>query len=305
VCSILSGIKIAVIGGDDRELILVEELVRRGATVVVTGFRKEMVWHGAFVVGSVEQACNDTEVLILPLPGTNEKGVVRAVYADQEIHLTEKAISGMAPDATVIIGWARSFLKDWSQKYKFKLLEIVEMDEIAILNSIPTAEGAIQIAMEETLSTIHGSRTCVIGFGRVGVTMAATLKALGSDVTVIARNPGQLARAWQMGCHPATYEDLHDAMRNSDIIFNTVPSMILDREVLKYANPDILIIDLATQPGGTDFEAANAYGLKAILAPGLPGKVAPVTAGKVLAEVIPRLLMAQISQREQELQFGS
>ena len=305
MCSILSGIKIAVIGGDDRELILVEELVRRGATVAVSGFPKEMVCHGAFVVGSVEQACNDTEVLILPLPGTNEKGVIRAVYAEQELHLTEKAISNMAPGATVIIGWARNFLKDWSQKYQFKLLEIVEMDEIAILNSIPTAEGAIQIAMEETLSTIHGSRTSVIGFGRVGITMAATLKALGSEVTVIARNPGQLARAWQMGCHQATYEHLHEVMRNSDIIFNTVPSLILDREVLKYANPDILIIDLATQPGGTDFEAANTYGLKAILAPGLPGKVAPLSAGKILADVIPRLLMAEISQREQELEFGS
>lgn len=305
MCSILSGIKIAVIGGDDRELILVEELVRRGATVAVSGFPKEMVCHGAFVVGSVERACKDTEVLILPLPGTDEKGLIRAVYAEQQLYLTEKAISDMAPGATVIIGWARNFLKDWSQKHRFKLLEIVEMDEIAILNSIPTAEGAIQIAMEETLSTIHGSRTSVIGFGRVGVTMAATLKALGSEVTVIARNPGQLARAWQMGCHQATYEDLHEVMRNSDIIFNTVPSMILDREVLKYANPDILIIDLAAQPGGTDFEAANTYGLKAILAPGLPGKVAPLSAGKILAAVIPRLLMAEIWQREQELQLGS
>ncbi|MEQ8199823.1 MAG: dipicolinate synthase subunit DpsA [Syntrophomonadaceae bacterium] len=305
MCSILSGLKIAVVGGDDRELILVGELVKYGATVVVTGFPREMVCHGAFVVGSVEQACKDTEVLILPLPGTNEKGVIRAVYSEQELILTEKAIAGMAPGAAVIIGWARNFLKEWVQKYRFKLLEIVEMDEIAILNSIPTAEGAIQIAMEETFSTIHGSRTCVIGFGRVGVTMAGILKALGSDVTVIARNPGQLARSYQMGCRRAGYDELHEVLRNSDIVFNTVPSMILNREALKYANPDILIIDLATQPGGTDFEAANAYGLKAILAPGLPGKVAPVSAGKILADVIPRLLMAEFSQREKELQFGS
>ncbi len=305
MCSILSGIKIAVIGGDDRELILVEELVRRGATVVVTGFPKERVCHGAFVVGGVEQACKDIEVLILPLPGTSEKGVVRAVYSDQELLLTEPAIVSMAPNALVIIGSARKFLKDWAEKYRFRLLEIVEMDEIAILNSIPTAEGALQIAMEETLSTIHGSRTSVIGFGRVAVTMAATLKALGAEVTVVARNPGQLARAYQMGCSRATYDDMHEIMRNSDIVFNTVPQMILNREVLKYANPDILIVDLATQPGGTDFEAANAYGLKAILAPGLPGKVAPVSAGKILADVVPRILIAEFSPSEKELQFGS
>jgi dipicolinate synthase subunit A len=183
-------------------------------------------------------------------------------------------------------------------------MEIVEMDDIAILNSIPTAEGAIQIAMEETDITIHGSKTCVIGFGRVGITMARTLKALGSEVTIVARNPGQLARAYEMGCHRAGYDDLHEIMNHTNIVFNTVPTMVLDSNILKYANPDVLIIDLATQPGGTDFEAANTFGLKAILAPGLPGKVAPVYAGKILAEVIPRLIMTQHGKSQKDLLYG-
>ncbi len=304
MCSILSGIRIAVLGGDDRELILVEELVRTGATVAVAGFPKEKLCHGAFMVNDVEQACQDIEVLILPLPGTNEKGVIRAVYAEEELLLTEKAVASMAAHALIIIGSARNFLKEWIRKYNYKLLEIAEMDELAILNSIPTAEGAIQIAMEETNITIHGSKTCVIGFGRVGTTMARTLKALGSEVTVVARNPGQLARAFEMGCHRAGYEDLHEIMNHSDIVFNTVPHLVLNRDILKYANPDVLIIDLATQPGGTDFEAANTFGLKAILAPGLPGKVAPVYAGKILANVIPRLLVTEFSRTQADLLFG-
>lgn len=304
MCSILSGIKIAVLGGDERELILVAELVKTGATVVVAGFPREKVYHGAFVVNSVEEACKDIEVLILPLPGTNDKGVIRAVYAEQELQLTEKAVASIASNGLIIIGSARKFLKEWTSKYKLNLLEIVEMDDIAILNSIPTAEGAIQIAMEETDITIHGSKTCVIGFGRVGITMARTLKALGSDVTIIARNPGQLARAYEMGCNRAGYDDLHKIMNYTDIVFNTVPTMILDSSILKYANPDVLIIDLATQPGGTDFEAANTFGLKAILAPGLPGKVAPVYAGKILAEVIPRLIMTHHGKAEKDLLYG-
>lgn len=304
VSSVLSGIKIAVLGGDDRELILVAELVKKGATVVVAGFPKDKISHGAFVVNSVEEACKDTEVLILPLPGTNEKGVIRAVYADQELQLTEKAIAGVARNALIIIGSARKYLKDWAVKYGLTLMEIVEMDEIAILNSIPTAEGALQIAMEETSSTIHGSKTCVIGFGRVGITMARTLKALGSDVTVVARHPGQLARAYEMGCIRAGYEDLHEIMNHTNIVFNTVPSMVLDSSILKYANPEVLIVDLATQPGGTDFEAANNFGLKAILAPGLPGKVAPVFAGKILADVIPRLLIKEFAELDKDLLYG-
>jgi dipicolinate synthase subunit A len=134
--------------------------------------------------------------------------------------------------------------------------------------------------------------------------MARTLKALGSDVTIVARNPGQLARAYEMGCNRAGYEKLHEIMNHTDIVFNTVPTMVLDSSILKYANPDVLIIDLATQPGGTDFEAANTFGLKAILAPGLPGKVAPVYAGKILAEVIPRLIMSQQGKLEEDLLYG-
>jgi dipicolinate synthase subunit A len=304
VCSSLSGIKIAVLGGDDRELILTAELVRLGATVVVAGFPREKVCHGAFVVNSTEEACKDTEVIILPLPGTNEKGVIRAVYSDEELVLSEKAIASTAHHAVIIIGSARKFLKDWADKYDLKLLEIVEMDEIAVLNSIPTAEGALQIAMEETAITIHGSKTCVIGFGRVGITMARTLKVLGSDVTVVARNPGQLARAYEMGCNRAGYDDLHEILNHTNIVFNTVPTMVLDRSILKYANPDTLIIDLATQPGGTDFEAANTFGLKAILAPGLPGKVAPESAGKILADVVPRLLITEFEKIERGVLFG-
>lgn len=290
----LSGVKIAILGGDDRELILVSELVRMSATVAVAGFPKDKMIHGAFVVSTVEEACKDAEVVILPLPGTTSDGRIRAVYAEDNLILSEKAISSMGKNALVIIGSAQPFLKEWSQKYSFQLMEIVEMDEIAILNSIPTAEGAVQIAMEETSSTIHGSHTCIIGFGRVAITLARILKALGSDVTVVARNEGQLARAYEMGCNRAGFNELRELMNSTNVVFNTVPSMVLDKEIIRYANPDVLIIDLATQPGGTDFEAANTFGLKAILAPGLPGKVAPTFAGKILADVIPRLIINEL-----------
>lgn len=302
--SVLSGIKIAVLGGDDRELILICELVKMGATVGVAGFSKDKIPHGAFAVNSVEEACKDAEVVILPLPGTSPDGIIRAVYAEDNLLLSEKAIKSIARNAVVIIGSARPFLKEWAQKYHFTLLEIIDMDELAVLNSIPTAEGAIQIAMEETPITIHGSRTCVVGFGRVGITLARSLKGLGSDVIVVARNPGQLARVYEMRCRRADYSQLREILNHTDIVFNTVPAMVLDKNVLKYANPDILIIDLAAQPGGTDFETANALGLKAILAPGLPGKVAPVFAGKILADVIPRVIIGELAKLDKDLLFG-
>lgn len=291
---VLAGLKIGVVGGDDRELVLIAGLIEMGAKVVVAGFPQDKLVPEALSVNTVEEACNGANVLILPVPGTDSQGIIRAVYAEEKLVLTENALSKLAINGVIIIGSARPFLKDWSNKYNLTLLEIIEMDEVAILNSIPTAEGAIQIAMEETAITIHGSKSCIIGFGRVGITLARTLKALGSDVTIVARNAGQNARAYEMGCKSVTYDVLPQVLSNSDFCFNTVPEMVLDKRVLKYSNPDIVIIDLATQPGGTDFEEANILGIKAILAPGLPGKVAPVSAGKFLADVIPRLITNEI-----------
>lgn len=302
--SALSGVKIAVLGGDDRELILVKELVKMGATLVVVGFPRDKIVQGAFVVNSVEKACKDAEVVILPLPGTDAEGRIRAVYAQENLILTERAVAEMASKALILIGSAKEYLKGWAQKYDLTLLETIDLEEIAIPNSIPTAEGAILIAMENSRITLHGSKTCIIGFGRVAITLARTLKALGAYVTVVARNRGQLARAAEMGCKKAGYNDLAYILNEVNFIFNTVPAMILDQNLLQHANPESIIIDLASQPGGTDFEAANKYGIKAILAPGLPGKVAPISAGRVLAEVIPNLIIDELTKLDKNLLFG-
>ena len=54
---------------------------------------------------------------------------------------------------------------------------------------------------------------------------------------------------------------------------------------------DAVVIDIAQAPGGTDFAAADELGIKAFLDLGLPGKVAPETAGEILARVIPGLIL--------------
>lgn len=294
----LSGVKTAIIGGDDREIVLMTELVKMGATVTAVGFPRDKVRYGICMVKTVEEALKGAEVAILPMPGTSLEGTVRAVYCEEKLVLTKAALESMARPGIVVIGSARDFLRGWVEELGLTLFEIAEMDEVAILNSIPTAEGAMQIAMEETAITIHGSRCVVIGLGRVGQTLAHKLAALNAQVTVISAVPGEKARAKEIGCIALGMEELALVIQSADIIFNTVPALVITREVIKTANPECLIVDLAASPGGTDFEAANQFGIKAILAPGLPGKVAPVSAGRTLAEVIPGLVIKEISRVE-------
>ena len=91
-----------------------------------------------------------------------------------------------------------------------------------------------------------------------------------------ARKYADLAMIEGHGYEPLPLDNLKEHIHEFDIIFNTIPSLILDDEILTKVKKDALIIDLASKPGGIDFDAAKSYGLKVIWALSLPGKIAPV-----------------------------
>ncbi|MDA8228270.1 MAG: dipicolinate synthase subunit DpsA, partial [Desulfitobacterium hafniense] len=195
----------------------------------------------------------------------------------------------------VFIGWARPALKSAVEVLGLRLIETANLDELAILNSIPSAEGAIQMAMESTNITIHGSQCFVLGLGRSGWTLARMLNGMGARVTGVARKQPDLARASEMGLRPVHFSDLEDEISKAEIIFNTVPKLILDRVMLEKVAREAVIIDLASIPGGTDFDFAQTLGITARLAPGLPGIVAPKSAGRILAQVYPQLIVRHLT----------
>lgn len=286
----LKGKRIAVLGGDDRELVFIPRLVDLGAQVLVAGFAQHQIAKPTILVDSVEKAVEDVHAVIMPMPGTDAQGIIRAVYAEESL-VFDADLANRLTGIPVFIGVAKPCVKELCTRFRVPLIEIAELDDIAILNSIPTSEGAIQLAMEETPFTIHGSRCFVLGFGRVAETLARNLKSLGAKVYGVARSAAALARIYELGLEPVSFDNLNESIGCAQIIFNTVPSQVLGEEQLKLLSKDCLIIDLASVPGGTDFTCAENLGLKAILAPGLPGKVAPVTAGKILGDVLPRLIV--------------
>lgn len=294
--SVLAGATIAVLGGDDRELVLVPELVQMGANVKVVGISKLAENRDVQFCHRVEDAVQGAGFAVLPMPGIDEEGYIRARYGVGPLFLNREVMRSFRDDCVLIVGTARPLLKELAAQRGLRLVEIAEMDEVAILNSIPSAEGAVQMAMEATDITIHGSKVLVMGFGRCGVTLARMLKAMGAKTAVAARKPADLARIREMGMEPLTYQQLQGYIRDTDIIFNTVPSPVLGRILLEKANPAVYICDIASAPGGVDFTAARDLGLKAELAPGLPGKVAPRTAGLILARVIPDIIVKELTQ---------
>lgn len=277
---------IAIVGGDKRELQFAEMLVRDGYAVRLSGFENYAPLPADNYANPLE-ALAGADAVVLPLAGTAETLIPKCPFSDIPPKLDKHFFSAVPEGTPVFIGWARKELKEVAGSVK--LVEVVEDDELAILNSIPTAEGAIAIAMERTPITIHGSNALVVGFGRCAISLARMLNGIGAEVTVAARKPADLARALEMGFRICSTSELKKVAGTMAFIFNTVPALLINDEVLAAAGQCQLIVDIASGQGGTDFAAAAKRGIDAVLAPGLPGKAAPVTAGKILAKVYPRL----------------
>ncbi|AQS59323.1 dipicolinate synthase subunit DpsA [Desulforamulus ferrireducens] len=300
----LKGIKVAVLGGDAREVILASTLSRLGAHVRVVGLPVKSDPPHVTIFTNLEEALADVEAVILPVPGILEKGNIYCVYEEKPLVLSETLLVKLPAGTPVFCGFARPKLREMVERSSVKLITLLDLDEVAILNSIPSAEGAIQMAMENTAITIHNSNSFVLGFGRTGASIARLLHAMGARVTVVARKAADRARAFEMGMNSITFEELQDKIGQAEIVFNTVPALVLPSCILSKAIEDTVIIDVASPPGGTDFEAAARLGIKALQAPGLPGKVAPKTAGQILSKVIPTLLANELAEKNGQKRNG-
>ena len=145
----------------------------------------------------------------------------------------------------------------------------MENEKITIFNTIATAEGALMEAIRNSNINLHGSNCLVIGYGRCGKILASKLKALDTRITITARSQEALSYANAYGNNTIPISDMKDKLSSYDYIFNTVPSLILDKKCLDLVKKEVLIIDISSAPGGVDYDYANKLGISKAV-PGTP-----------------------------------
>jgi dipicolinate synthase subunit A len=277
-----------VVGGDLRQVKLAELLIDDGHWVQTYAMERRPDPNrlpGSDTLRGIEHA----ECVILPLPVTVEDGILNTPLSDQKIPV-RTILDALHPGQIVCAGRVTPELTNCATEKGLILRDYFAREELEIKNAVPTVEGAIQIAMEELPTTLFGTRVLVIGFGRLGKLLAHRLKGLGARVTVSARNYGDLAWIESYGYWSEHTEQLDGWLGGYQLVINTVPARVLDGARLHDLDPGTLVIDLASRPGGVDFEAAAAQGIKVIWALSLPGKVAPVTSGKIIRDTIYHIL---------------
>lgn len=270
-----------VAGGDPRQAALAGLLADDGHGVHTFAMEQaEGVECEPSMAGADRADC-----VVLPLPAAGPDGKLNAPLSARP-HGLEEVLDALHPGQLVCAGMAGEGLKCMARARGLVLKDYFAREELAVLNAVPTAEGAIQIAMEELPITLHDARVLIIGFGRLGKALAPRLRGLGARVWVCARRYEQRAAAEGMGLGSEGMERLADWLCSYDLVLNTVPAPVLGVEELAALKEGALVIDLASRPGGVNMDAASALGVRVIWALSLPGKVAPVTSGRYIKDTV-------------------
>lgn len=284
--------QIAVIGGDQRYVHMIECLAKEDAKVYATGFSQV-----SFKNTSVHKCTIDDipfhrlNAVILPVHGMSETYTVDTYFPPNNITLSKKTLSQIPENCFIFSGTAKDFLRQLCKDINRKLIILYELEHVAILNALPTAEATLQLAMQHTARTIHGQTVLITGFGRVAQATAQLFQAVGANVHIAARHEADLATAKIRGMTAIPLNRLGDIIKTINICINTVPHFILTADLISLMDQDTVIIDVASKPGGTDFTSAKMLGVQAIHALGLPGKTSPITAGEIICEPIIKSLL--------------
>lgn len=285
--------KVSVIGGDLRIVNLIELLAKDDFLVYTYGLENsEDLIESKNVIKckTISELVNSSEIIIGPVPMTNDAQNLSAPFSEEKISIEELTTEMANKNKTFLAGQLSEKIVSNLQEKNVKYIDLLKREELVVLNTIATAEGAIQITMENTQKTIHGSNVLIMGFGRVGKVLAKMLDGIGAKVSCEARKNSDIAWIKAYGYTPLHLSELESELGNYDIIINTIPFQILDENRLKYIKKECTIIDLSSNPGGVDRRAARSLGLKLIWALSLPGKVAPMTSAEFIKETLYHIL---------------
>ena len=157
----------------------------------------------------------------------------------------------------------------------YRCTDLLQGELYTAQNANITAHCALRLAMNKLPTTLENLQMLVIGWGRIGKCLAKLLSSIGADVTVATRKESDRAILTALGYRAIDTKNIDTLPYR--VIFNTVPQTVCPE-----CPGDGLKIDLASKPGlGAD---------DVIWARGLPGKDAPESSGRLIAETIHRLI---------------
>ncbi|MBQ7714749.1 MAG: hypothetical protein IJT70_02645 [Clostridia bacterium] len=280
--------KVLLFGGDARQVSAAEYLGKRGIDVSIYAISGDVLdkYGGAkYRSGSYK----GYDAIIFPLPFSVDGIYINCPYSKDKYRI-EDVFKTLDIKTKVFAGMTNSFCRSLAMELKLELTDYYDVDELQIRNAVPTAEGAIWTFMNHKEITVQSSNIVVAGCGKVGKSLALRLKALGANVTVTARSRTDLAWAEGEMMNSEPLADFTEKACSCDCIFNTIPHNVFTDGFVNEMSFETLYIELASKPYGMSSDNSKRLGNRCVFAPSLPGKTAPVTAGRIIGNTIYKYL---------------
>ena len=278
---------ICFIGGDERQRYAAEMLADHIKIHAVGKTFEDIKNPSVINFENPNKAMYEAKAVVLPIPAAVSEGIIPFTDLVENITRSDSVIH-------LLGGKFSPYLKGIILSSKVKHYDYYEDEIFTIKNAYLTAEGALQLAMASIKGSIRQAKCAIIGYGRIGRALGEMMKAIGANTTVFARKEEMLVWAEHTGLYvnkivPGKESSL-EVLSEFDIVFNTVPERIITNEILLGITSKTLLIELASPPGGFDPDIAEQCEVNFIKAGGLPGKYAPITAGRIVGETIVKFL---------------
>ena len=276
--------KVALVGGDRRSALLAQLLWRDGHRVRCYALEKALLPAEIPRDSCLPAALYGADAVILPVPA--EKGPLLNTPLSAQNLMLEELWDNLWPEQWVFGGGFGEASAARALQGGQILCDLLRRPGFVTGNAALTAEAAVGILIRESEGSLRHSRCLLLGCGRIGKLLARKLAGLGADVTVMARKAADRALVAELGYTPLEPEALEGRIGDFDLIVNTVPARVLSDAALCCVAPEALLLELASPPGGFNRDLARNIGLRALIAPGLPGQYSPLAAARLMRREI-------------------
>lgn len=297
--------KIAILGGDLRQYTAALAL-NNNWDVHIWGFDNSKNENDGLVIcKELNEAVDGAVGIVLPLPSSSDGICLNCPFSDtaKKVRLSE-IIDNASSGCVMVGGKIPAEARCRAEARGMRVIDYFDSEEFQIENAYITAEAAVSIAMNSLDKNICTSRIAITGYGRIAKHLVKLLKSMGANITVVARKNSDLTWARCDGCSvvkigdsPELKNNIYELSQGYDVIYNTVPHWLFDRDFLVKMSKKTFIIDLASVPGGVDICAANELRTNVLWAASLPGKYAPVSAGRLIASCVDSILKEEVGYK--------
>lgn len=262
---------ILILGGDKRSISLKEILIENKFNVksLFLNYNDKNITN-----------INEFDIVILPIPFL-KNDLLNAPFHNEQIN-SNQVINLLKNFKGKIIGGLNKDSEKLLSENNFNFLNILKDEKFTLINAIITAEGTIQKLIKENEKSLFESKVCILGYGRVSKALSRRLVPL-CETLIIYNNPSiNYIYSKIDNINSRTINHFKHEAKNFDVIINTIPSLIITEDILNSLNNSTLIIDLASLPGGIDFEKAKEKNIKTIHYLGIPGKISSKSAANAI-----------------------